>query len=58
MAQAEVERDVPTHLEVGVQGIVLEHEANASLRGGERRDVLTVKGDSAMIRRLQAGDHT
>src|SRR5262252_8676719 len=58
MAQAEVERDVPTHPEVGIQGVVLEYEANAALGGGERRDVLTVKGHGPVIRRLQAGDHT
>src|SRR5262245_44480070 len=58
MAQAEVEGDVATYPEVGIQRIVLKHEADPPLRGRECRDILTVKRHSAVIRRLQASDNT
>src|SRR4029450_2483605 len=55
-AQAEVEGDIPTHPEVRVERIVLEHQTNAPLGGCEWRDVLAIKAHDAVIRRLQAGD--
>ncbi len=49
------EADVLADVQMGKQGVVLKHHAEAALRGRHRRHILTRHRDAAAVRRLEAG---
>ena len=51
------EQDVLLHRHVGIQGIVLEHQADAPVLGGQLGDIVLTEEDLARGGLLQAGDH-
>ena len=56
LPEQEIRKDVRSRLEVGIQGVVLEHHADATVTRGNVNDVQAVVTDLSRIERQQSGD--
>ncbi len=56
-AHVEAKGDVPGHAHVAKQGVVLEHQADATFARADRQEVQAVEEDAAVIGPVQPGEH-